>query len=282
MCPRLFEIGPLTIYSYGLMLALGFFTASYVLSLELKRKRMDARLAGNITLAALIGGIVGSKLWFVIENLRSSLADPVGMIFSPSGLTFYGGFFGAALLIYLYVRKARSPFLLAADAVAPGLLLGYGVARLGCHFAGDGDYGFPTSLPWGTDYSKGTVPPSYAFRDFPEITSLYPNGVVPDNTLCHPTPVYELLMCAALFLVMWRYRRSISVTGRMFMLYLMFAGIERFTIEFMRLNPRHIFGLSQAQLIAVVLIAAGALGWWKLSRRGQTSGQQKSVRPHKA
>ena len=269
MCPRLLEIGPLTIYSYGLMLALGFFTASYVLSLELKRKKLDARLAGNITLAALIGGIVGSKIWFVVENWSSSLADPVGMIFSPSGLTFYGGFFGAALLIYLYLKKAGIRFLHAADAISPGLLLGYGVARLGCHFAGDGDYGFPTTLPWGTDYSRGTVPPSYAFRNFPEITSRYPNGIVPDHTLCHPTPVYELLMCAALVFIMWRYRRSITETGKMFMLYLMFAGFERFVIEFMRLNPRHLFGLSQAQLIAVVLIAAGAIGWWRLSRPKQ-------------
>jgi phosphatidylglycerol:prolipoprotein diacylglycerol transferase len=267
MCPRLLEIGPITIYSYGLMLALGFIVASYLLSLELKRKQVDPNLAGNITIAALVGGIVGSKLWFLAEHWGSFLADPVGMAFSPGGLTFYGGFLAAALTIYLYLRSKKIRFLLVADAVAPGLLLGYGVARIGCHLSGDGDYGFPTTLPWGTDYSKGVLPPSQAFRDLPEIASQYPGGIVPDTTPCHPTPVYELILCAILFAVMWKYRRAIVREGKMFMLYLMLAGSERFVIEFIRINPRIVFGLTQAQVIAAVLIAAGITGWIVLSRR---------------
>jgi phosphatidylglycerol:prolipoprotein diacylglycerol transferase len=267
MCPRLLEIGPITIYSYGLMLALGFITASYLLSLELKRKRLDPNLAGNITIAALVGGVVGAKIWFLLEHWQSFLADPVGMALSPGGLTFYGGFLAAALTIYLYLRSRKIRFLLAADAVAPGLLLGYGVARLGCHLSGDGDYGFPTTLPWGTDYSRGVYPPSQAFRGFPEITSQFPGGIVPDTTPCHPTPVYELLICAVLFAIMWKYRRTIVREGKMFMLYLMLAGAERFSIEFLRINPRIVLGLTQAQLIAAALIVIGGAGWIMLSRR---------------
>ena len=267
MCPRLFEIGPFTIYSYGLMLAIGFIVANYLLSLELKRRQLEPNLAGNITITALVAGIIGSKIWYLFENWSSFLADPVGMAFSPGGLTFYGGFLLATLAIYLYLRSRRLHFLLVADAISPGLLLGYGIARIGCHLAGDGDYGFPTTLPWGTDYSRGVVPPSEAFRGFPEITNQYPGGVVPDHTLCQPTPIYEFLICAVLFAVMWRYRRRIAQEGKMFMLYLMLAGAERFSIEFIRINPRIFFGLTQAQVVAVVLIIAGALGWSILSKR---------------
>ena len=266
MCPRLLEIGPITIYSYGLMLAIGFIVASYLLSLELKRRQLDPNLAGNITIIALAAGIVGSKIWYLFEHWSSFLADPAGMAFSPGGLTFYGGFLLATLSIYLYIRSKRLRFLTVADSVSPGLMIGYGIARIGCHLAGDGDYGFPTTLPWGTDYSKGVVPPSEAFKNFPEITSQYPGGVVPDHTLCQPTPVYELIICAVLFAIMWRYRRRIGGEGKMFSLYLMLAGAERFAIEFLRINPRIFIGLTQAQLIAIVLMIAGAIGWYLLSK----------------
>jgi phosphatidylglycerol:prolipoprotein diacylglycerol transferase len=154
-----------------------------------------------------------------------------------------------------------------ADAASPGLMIGYGVARIGCHLAGDGDYGFPTTLPWGTDYSHGTFPPSAAFRGFPEITRQFPSGIVPDTTPCHPTPVYEFLLCALLFAILWRFRKTARPNGMFFMLYLILAGIERFLVEFTRLNPRVAFGLTEAQLIALGLAAAGALGWSRFSKQ---------------
>jgi phosphatidylglycerol:prolipoprotein diacylglycerol transferase len=120
-------------------------------------------------------------------------------------------------------------------------------------------------LPWGTDYSKGTYPPSIAFKDFPEITSKFPGGVVPDTTLCHPTPIYEFLLCGALFLVLWRFRKTLKPNGKIFMLYLMFAGAERFSVEFIRVNPRFILGLSEAQIIALAMLLIGAYGWYHLS-----------------
>jgi len=266
MCPKLLQIGPFPVYGYGLMLAIGFIAASYLLTSEFRRRGIDPNAANTITLIALLGGVAGSKILYLIEHWTQFTADPFGMAFSPGGLTFYGGLILAAFCIYVYGRARNIPFLTIADSAAPGLILAYGIGRIGCHLAGDGDYGFPTTLPWGTNYSKGTYPPSAAFRDFPEITSHYPGGIVPDTTPCHPTPVYEFIICAVAFWYLWRVRKNISPAGRLFMLYLVLAGIERFSIEFLRINPRIAFGLSEAQLISIVLIAVGLAGWYLLPR----------------
>jgi phosphatidylglycerol:prolipoprotein diacylglycerol transferase len=247
------------------MLALGFVVASYLLTNEFKRLKLNPEIASNITLIALIGGVSGSKLLYLFEHWSSFMADP-SIAFSPGGLTFYGGLILAAFSIFLYVRRKNISFLVAADLTSPGLILAYGIGRLGCHFAGDGDYGFPTTLPWGTNYANGTYPPSQAFRDFPEITSRFPNGVVPDTTPCHPTGVYEFLMCALLAVFLWKIRLKTKPAGKLFMIYLVSSGVERLVIEFARLNPRLFFGLSEAQLISLVLIAGGTIGYVLLSR----------------
>jgi len=262
MCPRLFQIGPFTVYSYGLMLATGFIVGSYLFVSEFKRRKLDPNIANNITLIALVSGIAGSKILYLLEYWREFTADPMGMIFNPGGLTFYGGFILATFSIYLYSKKKEITFFTVADAISPALILAYGIARIGCHLSGDGDYGFPTTLPWGTDYSNGTYPPSAAFRGFPEICSQFPGGIVPDNTPCHPTPVYEFLICGVMFLFLWSIRKKPLPTGMLFMFYLILAGIERFTIEFIRINPRIAFGLSEAQLISLGLIAIGSAGWF--------------------
>jgi phosphatidylglycerol:prolipoprotein diacylglycerol transferase len=246
------------------VLAIGWYLFSAMITRQQpKGKSFD--LASAITFIALVGGVLGSKLLFLLENLKDFTFEPFTLTFSPSGLTFFGGLILVTALLFWICRKAGVPFLGMADATAPGLLLAYGIGRIGCHLSGDGDYGFPTTLPWGTDYSKGTYPPSFAFKDFPEITSKFPGGVVPDTTLCHPTPVYEFLLCGALFLLLWRFRKTLKPDGRIFMLYLMFAGAERFSIEFIRVNPRAFLGLSEAQLIALMLLLIGAFGWYRLS-----------------
>ncbi|KAB2921235.1 MAG: prolipoprotein diacylglyceryl transferase, partial [Bacteroidetes bacterium] len=126
--------------------------------------------------------------------------------------------------------------------------------------------------PWGTDYSNGTYPPSAAFRQFPDIVAKYGiNGVVPDDTLCHPTPVYETLICAAFFFVLWKNRTRWSAEGKVFYAYLVLAGLERFSVEFLRLNERILAGLSEAQVIALILIAIGAAGLNSLHRNARSS-----------
>jgi phosphatidylglycerol:prolipoprotein diacylglycerol transferase len=253
------------------MLALGFIAGSYLLVQEFKRRTIDPNIANNITLIALVAGVAGSKILFLIENWSSFVLDPFGMAFNPGGLTFYGGFILAALSIYIYGRKKGISFFIIGDAIAPGMMLGYGIARLGCHLAGDGDYGFPTTLPWGTDYSKGTYPPSVAFKDFPEITGRFPGGIVPDTIPCHPTPVYEFILCACMCWFLWRIRKKIAPAGKLFMIYLVLAGIERFAIEFLRPNPRIVLGLSEAQIIAFILMAIGLSGWWKFMASSRLS-----------
>ncbi len=272
MCPILFKVGPFTVYSYGLMLATGFIVASALMTKEYRRRKLDPNLAGTITLIALVAGVAGSKILYLLEHWNQFVADPAGLAFSPGGLSFFGGFLLATASIYLYARSKKISFLTIADGTSPGLMLGYGIARLGCHFSGDGDYGFPTDLPWGTNYSHGTFPPSEAFRNFPEITSRFPNGIVPNDTLCHPTPVYELLLCILFFSILWRYRTVISTNGKLFMLYLILAGAERFLVEFLRINPRIFMGLSEYQLAAAGIFIVGIIGWTTMGRQRGSQG----------
>jgi len=228
-------------------------------------------LAGGVTIICLLFGVVGSKVLYLFENWQTFAIDPLREAFSPGGLTWYGGFLLVTTVIFWLASKIKISFWKIADAVSPALLFAYGIARIGCHLSGDGDYGFPTTLPWGTDYSNGTYPPSLAFKGFPEITSQYPHGIVPDNTLCQPTPVYEFIICTVLFCILWRNRTKIAGTGRMFMWYLVAAGAERFTVEFLRINPRMLLGLSEAQLIAAVLVLFGVYGLTAIPTDGKKS-----------
>jgi phosphatidylglycerol:prolipoprotein diacylglycerol transferase len=273
MIPVLFEIGPFKIYSFGLLLGIGFLLGSYIFSLELKRKKINPDLASTITILAVVFGIGGAKVLFLIEEWSTFIRNPLGEAFSPGGLTWYGGFILGMTVISVYLWKKKVPFLKVWDSLAMGLILAYGVARIGCHLSGDGDYGFPTNLPWGTVYAKGTLPPSRAFAIFPEIASRYPGGVVPDTTPCHPTPVYEFLLGVTGFLVLWRLRKRPWPDGKMFMVYLMMSSVFRFSVEFLRLNPRLLFGLSEAQLISVPLFFFGLAGVYLLDRRQAARAQ---------
>jgi len=263
--PILFKIGPLNVYSFGLMMGIGFLVANYVLVKEFTRKGLPSNFANELTIIAVIFGIAGSKMLSLIEDWGSFMNDPIGMAFSPGGLTWYGGFILATLIIAWDIKRKKQRFLKVADAFAPALILGYGVARIGCHLSGDGDYGIPTNLPWGVNYSKGIVPPSIALKDFPQITSQFPGGIVPDGTLLHPTPIYEFLACTIIFLFLWKIRKKLKPDGKIFMIYLVLAGMERLLVEFIRLNPRLLFGLSEAQLVSIPMILIGVAGFAFLS-----------------
>ncbi len=260
MYPELFKIGPFTVYSFGLMMGISFIVANYFLGKEFKRKGINPAFASTITLIALVAGVSGSKILYLLENFSYFLRDPIGTAFSPSGLTWYGGFILATAMIYLYVRAKRISFWRVADAASPGLMWAYGIARIGCHLSGDGDYGLPTSLPWGVSYARGTYPPSEAFRDLPQIAGRFPTGVVPNDTPLHPTPIYEFLLATGIFFLLWKLRRRNYPDGRLFMIYLISAGLERFFVEFIRINPRILIGLTEAQIFAIVLIGVGLYG----------------------
>ncbi|MEI7811145.1 MAG: prolipoprotein diacylglyceryl transferase [Ignavibacteria bacterium] len=266
MIPRLFQIGPFTVYSYGLMLGIAFIVASFILTKELERRKMDPDIATGVTLYAIIFGLLGSKIFYLLENRDIFVRNPFGEFFSPGGLTFYGGFLLAALVIFIMMKRKHIPFLVIADATSPSLAIAYGIGRIGCHLAGDGDYGIPTNLPWGTNYENGTVPPSFAFKDS-EFAKHFPNGIFPDNTPLHPAPVYEFLIALIIFGILWKIRKNIWPDGKLFSVYLILMGIERSLIETIRLNPRIILGLSEAQLIAIVLISAGTAGLYYFSQK---------------
>lgn len=260
------------------MLAIGFIVASTILTKEFRRKQLNPTAGTTITLLAAVFGIVGSKLLFLIENWSEWVLRPIDMIFSASGLTYYGGFILATVVVYLYGRKKNIPFLKICDGAAPALLLGYGIARIGCHLSGDGDYGMPTDLPWAAVYSAGTYPPSIAFRDFPDVVARYGvNGVVPDTLPVHPTPIYEFIAGVLLFLILWKMRNTVLLDGKIFAVYLIMSGAARFLVEFLRINPRLLLGLSEAQLISLALIAAGIIGMKMLGTLQQLGTGTQSI-----
>jgi phosphatidylglycerol---prolipoprotein diacylglyceryl transferase len=248
MYPELFKIGPLTIYSFGLMLGLAFLTANMLLVAELKRRKLDPALGTTITMLALIGGITGAKLFHVLENWKVFLNEPFGTVFSSGGLTWYGGLLVVIALIFIYVRKKRRSMLEVADMTSPGLALAYGIGRIGCHLAGDGDYGIPTDVPWAVSYEHGTVPTAFTLDQF--------GDRIPTEWV-HPTPVYELLLAVLVFSFLFRRRTKVLPLGNQFGYFLILHSLSRFLIEFWRINPRMFLGLSEAQLISIALIGWG-------------------------
>jgi phosphatidylglycerol:prolipoprotein diacylglycerol transferase len=278
MHPVLFHLGPVTLYSFGLMMAVAFLTANYFFTKELARRGLDIKLAGQITIIALIGGVAGSKVFSILENWQDFVHDPMGQLFSPAGLTFYGGFIVATLWIYVYVKRKHLNFKLFADILAPTVLLAYGIGRIGCQLAGDGDYGIPSSLPWAMSYPQGTAKPSITLIDYfkvhpAERVSMHYDSLVAittgrdqlgqritafDETVkVHPAPVYETLFCGLAFIVIWSMRKRFDARiGSIFAITLIVMGVERLLIEFIRINPLYA-GLSMAQWISIAMMIVG-------------------------
>ncbi|HEY9188300.1 MAG TPA: prolipoprotein diacylglyceryl transferase [Ignavibacteria bacterium] len=251
MYPEIIKLGPISIYSYGLMLGIAFITASYLLTLELKRVNLNVNIASEITTIALVFGIIGAKLFHLFEYWDEFINDPL-MAFSPAGLTFYGGFLLATLAIFIYIKRKKLSFLQIADLNAPGLALAYGIARIGCHLSGDGDYGIVSNLPWAYSYAKGTVP-------------------TPPGVTVHPTPIYELIAGILIFMFLWSKRKKYNVNGKLFFVYLILTAIARFLVEIIRINPRLLLGLSEAQIISIILIIISIIALIILKKKEQIS-----------
>ncbi len=250
------------IYSFGVMVALAYLTASYLLTYGMRRRAIPNAevISSNITFLALIGGIGGAKLFHILENFEEFMIDPKGTLLSGAGLTFLGGFILATTLIYIYIRVKKVSFLNIADAATLSLTAGYGIGRIGCQLSGDGDYGIPTTLPWAMSYSKGIVSTlSVKNPDLVEqFRSIFPDKPIPEDILVHPAPVYETLSMLIVFIILWKLQSKQKQVGWLFGVYLVFAGIERLSVEFIRLNDLY-FGLSQAQWISIGLIISGLI-----------------------
>ncbi len=240
MHPILFRIGPLKVYSFGLMVVLAFLGGAWVTAKELRRKSIEPDAIDGYPLIALVGGIVGARIYYLIDHFHELLSNPLGELFSGAGLTWYGGVIGGAVAALGWARHKGQSVWAMCDAFAPGLALAYAIGRIGCHLSGDGDYGKVTTLPWGYSYAKGMVP-------------------TPPGVLVHPTPLYELAAMLVVFAVLWRLRRRILGDGRLFGLYLILAGIERFLVEFVRRNPPVALGWTMAQWTSLAAIALGVL-----------------------
>lgn len=223
----------------------------------------------NIIMVAALTGILGSRLLSVFENWDSFIQDPLGQLFSGSGLTIYGGLILAGICVALYAKKLGIPIPHMADAAAPALMLGYGVGRMGCQFSGDGDWGIANTNPkpdwfifpdWAWSYSY----PRNVALDGEKIQDCVGRYCLELNPPVYPTPIYEIIAAVLLFLLLWSLRKKINTPGRLFMLYVLFTGISRFFVEQIRVNPRYdLFGLnwSMSQTISAVLIIVGLLGF---------------------
>lgn len=264
MYPEIGKIGPIPIHSFGLMVAIAFLTANYLFTKEVKRRGYGDDVASVVTFFAFIGGLVGAKLFHLLENFSEFMANPVDAIFNPGGLTFYGGLILSIGLIYIYTRRKKIKFLVLADAAAPSLILAYGIGRIGCQLAGDGDYGIPTDLPWAMGYPNGYVS-TLSARNLELVEyfkNIFPGREIPTDIKVHPAPVYETLIAVLCFAILWKLRKRPALAGWLFGLYLIFAGLERLSVEFIRINPLY-WGLSQAQWISILMIILGGYMMWK-------------------
>jgi phosphatidylglycerol:prolipoprotein diacylglycerol transferase len=229
---------------------------------------------GTVIILAGIFGIAGSKLFHILENLPQFFQDPMRMIFSAGGLTFYGGLICAGLAITWYVKKKGIAPSLMADAVAPGLILAYGIGRIGCHLSGDGDWGITSNLA-----DKPGWIPHWLWAE------TYPNNINGEVLLgdgVFPTPLYEFAMSLVLFGVLWALRRHPFKSGWLFGLYLVFAGAERLLIEQIRVNNTFdLFGMTvtQAEVISVIMILIGLLLLIRTTQKRAKLSSSKNVMP---
>ena len=255
---------------------------------EKKIKVTAAEHVGTMTLIAALFGFVGAKLFHILENFGSFLEDPGEMLFSFSGLTMYGGLILGSAAVLVYARRKGMNILHVMDACAPGLFLAYGVGRLGCHVSGDGDWGIVNNNPkpgwlpdwaWAYDYPNnvnGTVIPNDLDPKYNDLSWLQQKMEMGDEIRLlepvYPTPLYEAIICIALFAVFWTLRKRFITPGLLFATYLIFNGLERFTIELIRVNTTLFtiggFRVTQAEFIAFCLVATGAgMAVWTKKRK---------------
>lgn len=248
--PLNFHVGSFEITGYGVMMMLAFVVGGWIIDRESRRLGFASDYAGDMIMAAVVGGIVGAKLWYV------ALHGP-GSLFERGGLVYYGGFVGGTLAVIANGWRRRVPVQWTGHLVAPALAAAYAIGRVGCFLVGD-DYGRPTSLPWAVAFPEG-LPKTTALSMQLEFNLAVPAGVAPDTLLAvHPTQLYEVLAMFAAFVLLWRWRTREKGTGWLLGVYLVLAGLERFLVEFLRAKDDRFLGpLTLAQAVSLALMAVG-------------------------
>jgi phosphatidylglycerol---prolipoprotein diacylglyceryl transferase len=230
------DLGPIDLQTFGICFALGFLASGALIGRRLRELGRPPDWAYEMVFAALIGGLVGARVDFLVQNWDEVSGDLLENVFSGSGLVWLGGVLGGAAGMLLWARWRGWLGLQLLDTCAAPLAIGYAVGRVGCQVSGDGDYGEPSDLPW---------------------AMAYPEGTVPTDEEVHPTPVYETVAMGLVAVVLWRLRDRFA-PGVLFGLYLILAGTERFLVEFIRRNDAVAAGLTLAQLVSVAMVAGGA------------------------
>jgi phosphatidylglycerol:prolipoprotein diacylglycerol transferase len=231
--------------------------------------RHPYQLMGLIVFSVGFFGFIGSKLFDVVEHLSQFRYDPMGVLFSANGFAYYGGLiFGALTYLYIGYRNGMKQVHLA-DIGSPGMMLAYGVGRIGCHLAGDGDWGIinehakPQWLNWLPNWMWSFKYPHNAINagiPIPGCDGNYCNELVKG---VYPTSFYELVLCIGMFGLMWAFRKKIKIPGLMFCIYLILNGGERFLIEHIRINFNYKFlgiTFTQAELIGGLMLLGGVVG----------------------
>lgn len=240
------------IHSFGAMMALGFFVAAYLSADEYHRRGGDREEMWNLLLYIFIGGLIGSKVLSLGNDIPAFFADPLQTVTAGSGFVWYGGLIGGAGAAWVLHRRYKVEFPTLLECTALGLPIGQAIGRIGCHVAGDGDWGTVTELAWGVAYTDAIIGWDYAA------------GVT-----VHPTPLYEFAAYMAVFFFVYSIRKRDLPAPTLFATYLVGASVARFLVEFIRLNPKIAFGLTQAQLIAIVLATLGVVVLWRLRTRNE-------------
>ncbi|UCC26991.1 MAG: prolipoprotein diacylglyceryl transferase [Gemmatimonadales bacterium] len=275
MLPHLFRfpewlplVGGEYVTSFGVMMFLSFVTAGLILRAEMERNGFDGEKAWDLIFMAVIGGIVGGKLYYVFLNFDRLQAEGLSFLLSRGGMVWYGGFAVAAFLVLWQAKRMGLPLLKICDSSAPALALAYAVGRVGCFLVGD-DWGRPTDSWVGVRFSPPAYPPStveniesFGISVDPALIERY-GSVIP----VHPTQLYEVAMSTVIFLFLWKIRGRSASPGWLFSVWLALAGAERFVVEFFRAKDDRFFGaLTLAQVISIGLIAF-ALVWMARLRK---------------
>jgi phosphatidylglycerol:prolipoprotein diacylglycerol transferase len=255
MQPEIDLLG-ISIKTFGVMFALGFLACGCVVARRLRELDRPVDWAYEIVFAALLGGVVGARLYYLIQNYSQVKHELLGSIFSGSGLVWYGGAIGGAIAVVLWMRWRRALELRMFDMCATALALGYAIGRIGCQVSGDGDYGIRSSLPWAMGYPHGTLP-------------------TPPGVRVQPTPIYETVTMCLLAYLLWSLRDRVR-PGVVFAVYLVGSGLERFLVEFIRRNKEVLIGLTGPQVESLVLLAIGLVWLGAMVRRGGIDGLRPS------
>jgi phosphatidylglycerol:prolipoprotein diacylglycerol transferase len=265
-------LGGQPITSFGVMMFAAFLTAAWVHRAEMRRLGKDPEITWDLLFWAVIGGILGAKLYYLFLHWDRTAADPLRALTARGGLVWYGGFLLATALVIWQIRKRGLNLPQQADITAPALALSYAVGRVGCFLVGD-DYGRPTDSPLGIAFPQGSPPTTvenlesqFGVPVDPELIEKYGN-VIP----VHPTQLYETGMSTLIFFFLWKIRKHPHRGGWLFMVWLVLAGFERFLVEFLRAKDDRFLGpLTLAQMISLGLVAVGFVGMARL--RGGASG----------